>query len=191
MIERTLSASRAETRLLKAMNQQPRLSKSDEPTTESVEENEPTTETRGRNNSNCQQLRCEKYLKENKFGWESTQKWVEAWEFDGTEPKIIKIQRSQNRSRIRISEWWIRKSLSRNRDNKHLQPNIGVPTKNHQKMSRTTSTHPWWWNRAAKKQSNKKTANEMRPRSHQNAAAKNFNKSRQPRSKMLWYHVVK
>ena len=56
--------------------------------TESVESDEPTTETRGSNNSNHQQPRCEKHLKENKFGWESTQKWVEAREFDGTKPKM-------------------------------------------------------------------------------------------------------
>ena len=46
----------------------------DEPTIENVEGDEPTTETRGSNNSNYQQPRCEKHLKENKFGWESTQK---------------------------------------------------------------------------------------------------------------------
>ena len=85
--------------------------KGDELMTESVESDEPTTETRGSNNSNHQQPRCEKHLKDNKFGWESTQKWVEAREFDGTKPKIRMIQRSQNRSGIRIYERWNKEIL--------------------------------------------------------------------------------
>ena len=132
MIERTPSASRAKTRLLKwwtksrdesvegdeattevVDDNEPttKIVGGDEPTTESVEGDKPTTETKGRNNSNHQQPRCEEHLKENKFGWESTQKLVEAREFDGTKPKISRIQRSQNRSGIRIYERWNKEIL--------------------------------------------------------------------------------